>query len=419
MFRLITISAIVAMSLATSACGSIFYAGQQNSVTYRSIDSQMSEELRGSVRTVLVRPSDIPATLSVEGDYKKEVPTPGEGAASGASAGFAVTGQMIAEDPRGLLIAPIILPVAVIIGTIGGAAAAKIQQEIQQFRDELTDDLTENPSKPLGSTMLAAALRFRLEKTQDFEPLKPSADSQFPVDADAILEVRVTGLTIMVNGKNATMTTTAVASLRRSPDETIEYQKFYRYSQKDKLSNWVKDENLLWTTYVGQALRHFNRQISGDFFETILLRHVLRPTANETPSNDSSLRIWNRTVKTTTPILSWELFLLGDDPYGEWTNHIDTADVTYELEIYDSGKLVYAEDDIRTTRYEVQEALQECRTYHWSVRPHYEIDGKTRSGEWMQFLSSSERRTIRSAASSRYSATPDFWLGFPELTIGC
>jgi len=93
--------------------------------------------------------------------------------------------------------------------------------------------------------------------------------------------------------------------------------------------------------------------------------------------------------------------------------------VTYELEIYDSGKLVYTEDDIRTTRYEVQEALQECRTYHWSVRPHYEIDGKTRSGEWMQFLSSSERRTIRSAASSRYSATPDFWLGFPELTIGC
>ena len=53
MFRLITISAIVAMSLATGACGSIFYAGQQNSVTYRSIDSQMPEELRGSVKTVL------------------------------------------------------------------------------------------------------------------------------------------------------------------------------------------------------------------------------------------------------------------------------------------------------------------------------------------------------------------------------
>ncbi len=418
MIRLFTITAIVTASLATSACGSIFYAGQQDSVTHRSIDSHMSEELRGSVKTVLVVPSDIPATLSVEGDYKKDVPTPGEGAKSGAGAGFALTGEMIAEDPRGIFLAPIILPAAVIIGTVSGAAAAKIQQEIQEFRDELTDDLKDSPNKPLGSTVLAAALRFRLEKTADFEPLKPPVDSELLVDADAILDVRVTNLTIMVNGNNATMTTMAVASLRRSPDEPVEYHKFYRYSRKENLSDWVKDDKLLWKTYVGQALRHINREISSDFFETILLRHVLRPTANETPSNDSSLRVWNRTVKTPTPILSWELFLLGEDPYGESTDRIDTADVTYELEIYDNGKIVYAADDIKTARYEMQEAL-ECKTYSWSVRPHYAIDGKTRSGEWMRFLSGSERRAIRSAAHSSSSVTPDFWLGFPELTIRC
>ena len=412
MLRLITITAIIIASLSTAACGSIFYAGQQNSVTHRSVDSHMSEDVRGSVRTVLVVPSDIPATLSVEGDYKKDVPTPGEGARSGAGAGAAATGEMIAEDPRGIFLAPIIFPVAVIIGTVGGAAAAKIQQEIQEFRDELTDDLKDSPNKPLGSTVLAAALRSRLEKTPDFEPLKPSADSQVSVDADAILDVRVTNLTILVNGNNATMTTTAVASLRRGRGAPVEYHRFYSYSRKENLSAWVKDDNHLWTTYVGHALRHINRQISSDFFETILLRHVLRPTANETPSNDSSLRVWDRTIKTTTPILSWELFLLGEDAYGEWTDQIDTADVTYELEIFDRGKLVYAENDIQTTRYEVEEALPECRKYSWSVRPHYTFDGKTRSGEWMRFLSGSERRAIR-------SETPDFWLGFPEFTIRC
>ena len=412
MFRLITITAIVIASLSTGACGSIFYSGQQHSVTHRSIDSHMSEELRESVRTVLVVPSDIPATLSVEGDYKKDVPTPGEGARSGAGAGAAATGEMIAEDPRGILLAPIIFPIAVIVGTVGGAAAAKIQQEIQEFRDELTDDLKDGTNKPLGSTVLAAALRSRLKKTPDFEPLKPPVDSELQVDADAILDVRVTNLTILVSGNNATMTTTAVASLRRSPDDPVEYHKFYRYSRKENLSDWVRDDNLLWKTYVGHALRHINRRISNDFFETILLRHVLRPTANETPSNDSSLRVWDRTIKTATPILSWELFLLGEDPYGEWADQIDTADVTYELEIFDRGKLVYAENDIQSTRYELQEALPECRKYDWSVRPHYKFEGKTRSGEWMRFLSGSERRAIR-------SETSDFWLGFPEFTIRC
>jgi len=378
----------------------------------------MSEDLRESIRTVAVEASSSPATISVEGDYEKEVRTTGEGAATGAGAGLALTGQMIGEDSRAIILAPIILPAAVIIGSVGGATAAKVQQEIQEFRDELTDDLTEKSTNPVGASMLAASLNSRLEKLNDFEPLASTTQPESAAAADAVLEVGVIDLTIMVNGNDANMSTTAYAKLRRSSDGVIMYYDTYRYSQKDTLSNWVKDENALWVDYVDHARLHISREISNDFFEEIVLRHVLRPAGNDSSTARSRGDFWHKTSKTPTPTLSWELFLLGSDAYGEWTDRIDAGAVTYELEIYDEHELVYAADDIDTPHHEVQEALDVCETYSWSVRPLYHIDGKTRAGEWMNFLKGFGR-VFRSKGGSPHSATPDFTQDFPQLTIRC
>ena len=405
---------LAATALLTTGCVSASRSAQQPSVSYRQIDTHVSEEVRESVNVVAIRPGNVPPGLYVEGDYEKSVPTPGQGAKTGAGAGAQLTGEMIAEDGRALLLAPIILPVAMIVGSIGGAAAAKIRQEIQEFRDELTEELTTDSNPPLGGNILAGALQSRLANSHDFETILISHDDPPSPDIDAIVDIRVKDLTIMVENNDAIMITSAVAELRLIDGDRVVYHKALSFSEKNTLSNWVKDENALWADYVYRARRHFTRAISNDFFEEILLRHVLRPTRNEDSQEKAGSSLWSTVVKTQTPTFSWELILLGDDAYGSWTEDIDAADATYELEVYDDGDLVYSANNVSTPYHQVQTDLEGCKTYSWSVRPHYQIDGKTRTGEWMNYTKRSSG-LFRSGSAE----TPDFWKDFPQLEIRC
>ena len=412
--RAISTAVLAISSLMTAACASLVQTPQQPSVTSRNIDSHVSEELRASIKTVAVRPNGRRPTLYVEGDYEKTVLTPGDGAKVGAGAGLKFTGEMLSEDARSIILVPIILPVAMIVGSIGGAAAAKIQQEIQEFRDELTAELTDESNPPLGGDILAEALRSRLENSHDIETILIAAGTPAPTGIDAIVDIRVIDLTITVEDSDAIMTTTAVAELRLAASNRVVYHRSFDFSDKNSLSKWVKDENALWSDYIDRARHHFTRSISDDFFEEILLRHVLRPTRSDDSRPISGKKLWSNTVKTPTPTFTWELILLGDDAYGEWADDIDADSATYELEVYRDGSLVYAADNISTTHHEAQRELEGCRTYSWSVRPRYQIDGKTRTGEWMRY-------TTHPGAFSRskQAETPEFWSGFPTLKIRC
>ena len=412
--RLSGIAIVTAISLLTSGCGSIFYTGQRPSATHRPANSHVSEEIRASINTVAVRPSSARPALYVEGDYGKTTPTVGEGAKTGAGAGVAATGQMIAEDGRALLLVPIILPVAMIVGTVGGAAAAKIQQEIQEFRDDLTEELSEESNPPLGVDILGEALRARLTRSHDIQTTLIKAEDTVPDNVDAIVDIRVKDLTIMVNGNDAIMTTSAVAELRLTESDRVVYHKTFAYADKETLSDWVKDENALWTDYVDRARRHFTRAISNDFFEGIQLRHVLRPIKDGDDNRNPGKALWSSSVKTETPMLGWELILLGDDAHGAWTEDIDANSATYELEVFNQGRLVYSANNIPTPYHEVETALEGCTTYSWSVRPHYQIDGRTRTGEWMNY----DTRVGRIFRSEK-AETPNFWRDFPKLEIRC
>jgi hypothetical protein len=402
------------LTTALLATGCVSTPTQHPSVTYRDVDTHVTEEVRESIKLVAIRPSEFRPDLYIEGDYQKDVPTPGEGARAGAGAGAQLTGQMIAEDARALILAPIILPVAMIVGSVGGAAAAKIRQEIQEFRDELTAELTTESNPPLGGDILAEALRTQLEKSHDFEATLISHDDPVSPDIDALVDMRVKDLTIVVEGNDAIMITSAVADLRLTDSNRVVYHKTLSFSEKNTLSNWVKDENALWTDYVHRARRHFTRAISSDFFEEIRLRHVLRPIGNEVTRYDSASSPWKAVTKASAPTFSWELILLGDDAYGAWTENIDASAATYELEVYNGGDLVYSAQNIAAPYHQAATELEGCGTYSWSVRPHYQIDGRTRTGEWMNYA-----RRSNGFSRSGTPETPDFWKDFPKLEIRC
>jgi len=406
---------VLGTALLTTGCASPFYMGQQESTRYRVTSSQMSEELRASINTVLVRPSDREPVVHVDGDYLKETPGVGEGAAAGAGAGVAATGEMIAEDARAIFVAPIVLPFAVVLGSITGAAAAKIQQEIQEFRDELTSEITESSNRPLPAEVLAESLRSRLQNLPNMEATIEAGDDTNSDEVDAFLDVSVTSLTILVEKGDATMTTNVSAALRRSKDKQLLFGRGYSFAQKDSLRNWAADDYAVWAEYLQSAKRNISREISADMFERILLRHVLRPVASESVALVSRGN-WNGKTRIQTPTLAWELFLLGGDSYGEWVDRIDEDNIFFDLEIYDGATLAYAANGISQTHHEVLSPLDKCKNYTWSVRPIYHVDGKSRAGEWMRYNSLSLMNFTKKTFDPE---TQQFWEGFPRLKTRC
>ena len=278
---LLSIAAVVTASLMVSARASSFL-GQHPSTMYRDNDSHMSEEDRSSIRTVALQPSEAPPTLVVRGDNYTEQ-SDDFGAGEGVMAGVEATGQMIdqAEDPRAIILAPIVLPMFVIVGAVTGATTRAVLQKIHEARKDLTDALLEQDNRPLPNYLLAEELQSHLEAVKDVESTLIPVEVPLALDVDAILEVEVRKVTITIEGGDAIMDTEVIAAIRRSGDTTLLYQRDFSFDQTESLNDWVDDDNALWNDYVDRAQRYFARRISEEFFEKLELRHVLRPVHSE------------------------------------------------------------------------------------------------------------------------------------------
>ncbi len=341
----------------------------------------MSDDIRESIETVAVQVSDAAPTLEMTGDdYSTETDPL---ARQGAAAGVAITGQMIAEDPRALIIAPIVLPFAVIGGAIAGAGTRATLEQIRENRQDLSAALIEQDNQPLPNEVLADEVRSRLFTSGNVESVLVPVSGTVPQDVDAVLEVEVDGLTIDFRGGDASMQTRVIASLRRRSDNSLLYEQEYVVGQTESLGDWVEENNTLWQEYIARVQRYVARRISDDFFEKVEYRHVLRPVHTESFSGSPGQDFFDARVDTSTPTLAWELVLLGGDEEGDWSGRVAATDAIYDLEVYLENRLVYFSDGITATSHTVSEQLESCTEYRWSVRPAFLVDGKRRVGDWM------------------------------------
>ena len=400
-----SVALVVSTSLLLTGCGSPFYMGQQPSTQYREVGPRTLSGDIAAVRSVAVRPGEQKPILDIRGDYLRSTPTAGEAAA--ASVGEA-TGEIMSDlmfdDPRTLLLAPIILPLAVIFA----AASAKVQQQIQEFRDELTEDLAEDIERPSPNIELASVLHTNMHRVPHVESTLLAVGESLSDNVDAVLETWVSDLDINVQGDNATLTTTAVATLTDREHSRLLFRRSYQYSVHDDIGRWARNDNALLRDYGIGARQYFARRISDEFFGKVNLRHVLR------------------VVKTGAGVLSWELVLLGEDEDSGWANAINESDARYDLEIYDGSQLAYSAYDIEGTSHEVPEELQPCRSYNWTVRPIYDFEGTARAGEWLAHESAT-RRMQGSLDESGYQGTGAaqqlsiraITEGYPQFKTGC
>lgn len=385
-----------------SGCGSWFYMGQHPSVSYSGGEDHMPEESRRLVNSLRIVADPSKPVLRIGGDYGVPTTSTGEGAAEGMAAGAAATGEMIAEDPRAIVLAPVVLPAAVIFGAAAGATAAKIEQELAEFREGLADELVAAGDAPVPGEALTEQLVQLVTTTTEIGVAEENVDAE--------LEVVIEEIYIYTQDEDALITTIAQATLRSAADQSTIYTKTANYSERNKLRKWANDDRAAWDGYTRRAREFLAADIVADLFETVHLRHVLRPLATDSFSGG-----WNGRFKDKSATLAWELFLLGGDPY---IANVDEEDIQFDLRVLDEGRIIYEARNIRGNEHAVTEPLPECRTLKWSVRPLFRLDGRPRAGEWMHFRSGFDK-VWNNQGVQPYSETAEYWRYFADVKSRC
>ena len=375
--------------------------------------THMSEALRSTVKKVVVLPTPTPAKQEITGTYEKDTPGLIGGVDAGRRAGTITkeVGEVAVNIP---------FPILTIPGAIVGGISGATKREIQEFRDALTEDLAQAANQPLTNDKLALGVYGGLRNVPGLDSKLFASTTPIPDDTDAILYVSVKDITIQVQGKEAIITTSAGATLRRLSDGTDLYERVVQYQDRDTLDNWTENENALWRDYANFARHYLGREISAEVFDRIELRHELQPKESDTVDRVKKNE-WQGVSRSTSPTLAWELTLLGGDSYGSWASAIDESDIYYDVEIYDMHTLVYAEDQIQDPLHTLVFEIDACKTYRWSVRPSYHIGSDIKFGEWMRFDpdTDSEIDTVKGSVGRKASDAPAYIQNFASLEIEC
>lgn len=342
----------------------------------RNLNALMAEESRASMKKIVVLPGAALANSTVTGSYQEATL---DGGGGGVSVGG---GPQVVRDIYGV---PVGMSFPIFsISTGGGGTSGGVSRKEQEFRDALTRQLSEAASSPLSNDALATDVFWRLRDVEALDPKIFAADIPIPTNTDAILYVRFSDSIIDVQGGVAFLTMSASAALSRKSDNAILYENMVHYRDRDQLENWTKNNNEAWYSFSEFSRHYLAREIAAELYERVNLQAELRPKATATvvPVKDDE---WHALSKTTTPTFAWNLNLAGDESQPAWVQDLGAADIAYEFEIYDRHQIVYGAKDIRESQFTVDMELEACKTYRWSVRPSYRINGELRFGEWMRW----------------------------------
>ena len=374
------------------------------------VHTHMSEELRSSIQKVAVIAGQGPVSEEITGSYEEVTP----GLLAGASDGSGLGTQTMEVGGISLNIPISILTIP---GAIYGGVSGQAKREIQEFRDALTKDLA-NADQPLINDRLAQDVYQSLQNVPGIDSKLFASTVPVPDDIDAILYVSVKDITIDVQGKEAILTSTVEVTLHRQSDKTIVYRRVVQYQDRDTLANWTKNDNALWRDYANFARHYFGREVSAEVFDRVELRHELQPKKSDTVSAVKKNQ-WNGVSRSRTPTLAWNLKLLGGDSYLSWADGIDEADIYYDVEIYDMHRPVYSQRQIQASFHTLPIEIDGCKTYRWSVRPSYHVDGEVRFGEWMRSGSESGVGDANGSVGREASVAPAYIQDFATLKIEC
>jgi hypothetical protein len=397
--------------------GTVFAAADEESsepssaTQIASTGTHMSEDIRASIRSVIIVAGAVPTERAITGTYDDVTPGLLGGISEGANMGTQSVqiGGVAINVPISILTIP---------GAVYGGLSGQAKRDAQEFRDAMTEDLAQAENRSLNNDGLAQDVFWGLQKVPDLDSKILSATTPIPDDADTVAYVRVVNVTIDLDDDDAVLTTSAEVTLIRHSDQAKLYKRLIQYQDRDTLSKWTKHNNALWRDYANFAGHYLGREISAEMFETISLKHELLPV--ETNTIDLKKKdVWQGSSKSATPTFAWELKLSEGNPYGSWANSIDESDIYYDIEIYDSHRLVYAQKQIPDAHFTVAGGIPDCKTYRWSVRPSYHVGDDIKYGQWMSSRPLAETMNNNGVFGRKASEAPAYIQDFASLKIAC
>ncbi len=342
-------------------------AADENALSQAGV-SHMPESVRGSVTKIVILPTDGASSESVKGTYDRKT--------DGVLGGMA-EGSKIGTIPVEVAQVPIGIPIPILreLGMIAGAIAGGTDRQIQEFRDRLTEDLRDAVDQPLTNDSLANDVYWGLRRVQQLQPKLFALTTPIPEDTEALLYVAITDLSINVQKNEAIISTTALAKLERYTDGVTLFRGEVKYVDRDTLSNWTKNDAILWREYRNFARHYIGREIAALLFERIDVSHEVAPAKSGSIKTNKK-NIWMGKTKTRTPSLVWQSNL---NDAG-----IDPGSISWDVEVYDRQRPIYAASQIPGTDHTPDVPLETCGDLYWSVRPTYTVNGVPKIGRWMR-----------------------------------
>lgn len=399
-FALANLSLLMATAWAQSD------TSDQDSLIQES-DMLMAEEYRTAINKVVVLPGRSPSTSGVTGSYRKKTDGLVDGIYKGEEIGI------IRKDIGGI---PVSFPIPVLrrLGGIFGGVSGAITRQVQDFRDAMTKDLAATNTSPLSNEALADDVFWRLRDVPGIDPKVYALTTPIPEETDAILYVSFSDASINVDGKIATINFSATATLRRMSDGQHLYENTIHYQDTDTLANWTKDDKAAWRDYANYARHYVGREIVAEIFERVDVQQTLRPVPTNTVKRVKK-EDWKGITTSSTPTLEWSLDLKGDDKQAIWAKSIEPRKLRYDVEIYDKHQLIYVAKQVSGMTHTVEAPLPDCKTYRWSVRPAYDLNGIVRYGEWMR----SDPDTANGNRGQAGSEASAYIYDFASLEVKC
>ncbi|MGI9221430.1 MAG: hypothetical protein ACR2QS_10410 [Woeseiaceae bacterium] len=373
--------------------------------------THMPESIRTSVTDIVVVGAPSPIDQEITGTYEDDTPGLLGGISGGAAAATPSTqaGPVTVNFPFPILQLP-----GAIVGGISGSA----KRQMQELRDAMAEDIAAANSRTLINEGLALDVYRGLQRLPELDSKLFAASTEIPDGTDAVLYVSVKEITIDVQKKDAILTAAASLSLESVALGSKLYNREVRYQDRASLEEWTENDNALWQDFANYARHYLGREITADSFARIELNHELRPAKSDDIKTGRK-NVWQGKTEAATPTLAWEFELLENSNYGAFTDAITADDIVFDLEIYDSNRMVYEMKQLSEARHTLAYELDPCQTYRWSVRPTYYIGDDVRIGEWMQSASAEPAETGAGIVGRDATESPGYTQDFAALKFEC
>lgn len=395
-----------------------------------------AESPRPNPPALIVAPARFEPAVKLDPILRTKGEAAAEGLGLGALGGAGGTAYaMILSGPFAILLLPVFVPVGAVYGAVTETSVAASDESIAAGRLALQKavgqlHLQQRMQKSLVAELQAEAVGESISvdgdagpATADDHPAYSRADAPMVLEV-SVLDVGFTRWTTQTRKEGYALVLTTQARLLDTRSQAVlDQMKHTHRSEARTATDWLQDNAASFERAVDEAIQSNARDIVLEFFRLyyppapaepqadahrLVPPYVLQPIHPEPRRGGLDLReIVSRTyikgwggfdivpVSELQPTFRWEAFPRPVDLPGSGGDGRHFTDVSYEMSVfravvkrtdsvrtYVAGPLVYARKGLTEPSHRIEEPLQPCARYAWTVRARFKLDGQPRVTEW-------------------------------------